>query len=259
MEKMKPLHADKKEVLEIVSCYKAAQFMGLKMKTNSRTNRISIECPFHEERLGQADRHIGNCKISKNGKICYCFSCNGSGNAIDMVMAHEKLSFCEAVDWLASMEAPELISEDWIEQKGSNRNVCPFSKKDFEIIGIHTEDAVFPVGMASSKFEARKHSLCYTDILYPDQFTSDKEGYGVLLCVRDHISITDIWKENRSLFISIVEPKAVLAYEKYRKDIVKVNTIFDKYGISNEDPLRKAVMDEYKSKIRIAQSFLGLT
>ena len=99
-------HASKKSVLESISCLDAAYALGLRTKIKGRYTYV--ECPFHTSRIGKPDKCIGNCKISDNGKNCYCFSCNGSGNAIEMVMAYEGLNFCEATDWLAQTCAPEL-------------------------------------------------------------------------------------------------------------------------------------------------------
>lgn len=92
----KRMHADKERVLDEVSCIDAATELGLMMKEKS--GKVYLECPFHEKMIGKPDRHIGNCVISKDARRCYCYACNGSGDAIEMVMAVEGLSFCEATD-----------------------------------------------------------------------------------------------------------------------------------------------------------------
>lgn len=91
-------HASKKSVLESISCLDAAYALGLRTKIKGRYTYV--ECPFHTSRIGKPDKCIGNCKISDNGKNCYCFSCNGSGNAIEMVMAYEGLNFAkQLIGW----------------------------------------------------------------------------------------------------------------------------------------------------------------
>ena len=130
----KRMHADKERVLDEVSCVDAATELGLMMKEKS--GKVYLECPFHEKMIGKPDRHIGNCVISKDARRCYCYACNGSGDAIEMVMAVEGLSFCEATDWLAERRAPHLLEDE--NKKKTRRRKCPFSDEDFSSIGIHT-------------------------------------------------------------------------------------------------------------------------
>ena len=52
------------------------------------------KCPFHE------DRHVGSFKISPRKNYAKCFSCGWQGGPIDFLIAHERLSFVDALRWL---------------------------------------------------------------------------------------------------------------------------------------------------------------
>lgn len=247
MEQMNPpqgaLHADRSKVLEAVTCEDAANELGLRMRTKS--GRIQVECPFHYARLGKMDQNLGNCVLSKNNRHCTCYACGGSGNAIDMVMAYENLSFCEATDWIAERLAPELLRDINPEKKEVKR--CPFSDEEFEIIGIHVSDVLMPVGMAESKYQAKQSKARGGEIVYPD----DPDEDYVLLCRRGRLSIRDIFVENTSLFWSIVEPKAMEACEIYREQILSL-----KRNEKGDNELRDLVIEELTRKLKIAKKFV---
>lgn len=249
----KAVHASKSDVLDEVTCIEAADELGLGMVT--RNGRVYVECPFHLKEFGKRDRNIGNCIISKNGRHCHCFACGGDGNAIDMVMAYESLSFCDATDWLAEKRAPHLLLDTEAE-KGKKRDnkKCPFSEEEFQIIGIHTSEVSLPYAMVSSKYDANKKrmesegksSKSYREIIYPD---ASEDGY-VLICHKGIISIRDIFRENKALFWSIVEPKAMEACEKYRH---LIDVALD---VMPEGELRDAVVEEASSRLKTAKKFV---
>ena len=51
-------------------------------------------CPFHTEKTS-------SFKVSSERQMYYCFGCSKGGNAITFLMEHEKMSFVEAVRYLA--------------------------------------------------------------------------------------------------------------------------------------------------------------
>lgn len=247
-------HADKDAVLDAVSCVDAAELLNLKMDT--RKGRIYVSCPFHQKRLGKLDQHLGNAVIIDSGKRCRCYACGGSGDAIAMVMAYQSLSFCDATDWLASRKAPELLSEEWKESSGHVK-ICPYTKDQFNVIGIHTEDFIVPVGIAFSKCEASKilkstkNSASFTNIVYPDEFGSGHEGNGVLLCRKERFSITDIYRDDIQVFYFVIKPKAILAYKKYTGMLNEVKKDLPECQIKN------LMIDELLTKIKIAKKFIN--
>ncbi|MEL5849815.1 MAG: CHC2 zinc finger domain-containing protein, partial [Candidatus Igneacidithiobacillus chanchocoensis] len=61
-------------------------------------------CPFHQEKSP-------SFSVSADKQIYYCFGCHTHGNAIGFLMAHDRLSFPEAVKTLAE-EAGIALPED---------------------------------------------------------------------------------------------------------------------------------------------------
>ncbi|MHB1748963.1 MAG: DNA primase, partial [Acidithiobacillus sp.] len=61
-------------------------------------------CPFHQEKSP-------SFSVSADKQIYYCFGCHAHGNAIGFLMAHDRLSFPEAVKTLAE-EAGIALPED---------------------------------------------------------------------------------------------------------------------------------------------------
>src|SRR6478609_1976812 len=51
-------------------------------------------CPFHNEKTP-------SFTVSPSKEIYKCFGCGKSGNSISFLMEHEKLSYVEALRWLA--------------------------------------------------------------------------------------------------------------------------------------------------------------
>jgi DNA primase len=58
------------------------------------TNYLGL-CPFHNEKSP-------SFTVSPSKEIYKCFGCGKSGNAISFIMEHEKLSYVEALKWLAA-------------------------------------------------------------------------------------------------------------------------------------------------------------
>lgn len=76
---------DTADIVEVVG-----DFVKLK---RSGANYIGL-CPFHNERTP-------SFSVSKARGICKCFSCGKGGSAVGFIMELEKLSYVEALRWLA--------------------------------------------------------------------------------------------------------------------------------------------------------------
>ena len=74
-------------------------------------------CPFHEERTG-------SFSVSPGKNLFHCFSCNRGGDAITFIMEKEKLSFMEAIEFLARRHniPIEYVEEQDKEQIAKNRH-----------------------------------------------------------------------------------------------------------------------------------------
>lgn len=68
-------------------------------------------CPFHQ------DRHIGSFKVSESKNIYTCYSCGAHGGPVDFLMAHEKLSFIEAIRWLGAKYGIDVEGADEFRQR----------------------------------------------------------------------------------------------------------------------------------------------
>ena len=120
-----------------------------------------------------------------------------------MVMAYEGLNFCEATDWLAQICAPELLSDEW--KILTPKKICPYTKEQFDEIGIHTESTPLPVNMVSSKKTGREDAK-YGELLYEEYFHhqmtgSEKRNENLLVCIRSQLKIQEIYQENKKDFL----------------------------------------------------------
>ena len=96
------------EILEIIGGFvrlkrRGANYLGL--------------CPFHNEKTP-------SFTVSPSKEIYKCFGCGKSGNTISFLMEHEKLSYVEALKWLANkynveVEETEVSPEQKVQQQTS--------------------------------------------------------------------------------------------------------------------------------------------
>ncbi len=78
-------------------------------------------CPFHAEKTP-------SFSVTPEKKMCYCFGCHKGGSAINFIMEVEKISFVEAVKFLAKKNGVEIIydgktptTKEMAEQEARNR------------------------------------------------------------------------------------------------------------------------------------------
>lgn len=64
---------------------------------------VTYECPFHED---------SGYNLVVNDKKYYCFECEASGDAIEFLMTHKKMTFVEAIEALAKKFGVELEQVD---------------------------------------------------------------------------------------------------------------------------------------------------
>lgn len=97
------------DILDIVG-----EFVKLKKRG---TNYLGL-CPFHHEKTP-------SFTVSANKEIYKCFGCGKSGNSITFLMEHEKLSYVEALKWLAqryniTIEESETSPEYQLQQQAAD-------------------------------------------------------------------------------------------------------------------------------------------
>lgn len=64
-------------------------------------------CPFHD------DRHLGSFVVYPKGNCYKCFMCGAKGGVVDFLMAHERLSYPDAIRWLGKKYSIETDMQDF--------------------------------------------------------------------------------------------------------------------------------------------------
>lgn len=122
---------DRADIIEIVG-----QFVRLRKRG---TNYIA-NCPFHNEKTP-------SFSVSSTKGIYKCFGCGRGGNVVTFVQEHEKLTFVEAIRWLADYykialeeteRTPEQMQHQQVEE--SLRVLNEFATQYFqEVLGTNEE------------------------------------------------------------------------------------------------------------------------
>ena len=104
-------------IQQILSRIDILDVVGSFVKLKRRGANYLGLCPFHNERTP-------SFTVSPSKEIYKCFGCGKSGNTISFVMEHEKLSYVEALRWLAArynieVEETEVSPEQKIQQQAS--------------------------------------------------------------------------------------------------------------------------------------------
>jgi DNA primase len=107
-------------------------------------------CPFHNEKTP-------SFTVSPSKEIFKCFGCGKSGNTISFIMEHEKLSYVEALRWLANkynieVEETEASPEQKIQQQTSESLfiINQFAQQFYSHILFETEEGK-DIGLAYLK------------------------------------------------------------------------------------------------------------
>jgi DNA primase len=119
-------------IQQILSRIDVLDIVGSFVKLKRRGANYLGLCPFHHERSP-------SFTVSPSKEIFKCFGCGKSGNSISFVMEHEKLSYAEALRWLASrynveIEETEMSPEKKLQQQTSESLyiINNFAQKFFE-------------------------------------------------------------------------------------------------------------------------------
>lgn len=82
-------------IQQIVSRIDIIEIIGSFIKLKKRGVNYLGLCPFHNEKTP-------SFTVSPSKEIYKCFGCGRSGNTISFLMEHEKISYVEALKWLAA-------------------------------------------------------------------------------------------------------------------------------------------------------------
>lgn len=121
-------------IQQIVSRIDIVEVVGGFVKLKKRGANYLGLCPFHNERTP-------SFTVSGSKEIFKCFGCGKSGNTISFLMEHEKLSYVEALRWLAAKYNIEL----------EETQVSPEQK-----IQLQTSESLYIINAFAQQFYARQ-------------------------------------------------------------------------------------------------------
>lgn len=105
-------------VQEVLNRADIIEIIGLSVRLKKRGTNYIANCPFHNEKTP-------SFSVSATKGIYKCFGCGRGGNVVTFVQEHEKLTFVEAIRWLAdyykielheTQQSPELAQHQQVEE-----------------------------------------------------------------------------------------------------------------------------------------------
>src|SRR5947199_3340731 len=117
-------------IQEILSRIDILEVVGGFVRLKKRGANYLGLCPFHNEKTP-------SFTVSPSKEIFKCFGCGKSGNTISFLMEHEKLSYVEALKWVANkynvtVEETEQSPEQRIQlQTGESLYIINHFARDF--------------------------------------------------------------------------------------------------------------------------------
>jgi DNA primase len=132
---------DTAEIIDVIQ-----EFVTLKKRG---VNYVGL-CPFHNEKTPSFN-------VSQSKGIFKCFGCGKGGNVVNFLMEHEKLSYPEALKYLARKYHIEIAEREETAEDIAQKNeieglliVTSFAQKYFSEIMLHTPEGR-AVGLAYFK------------------------------------------------------------------------------------------------------------
>ncbi len=109
---------------ELKSKIDIVSILGKFMYLQRKGNKYWACCPFHNEKTASF------C-VNADEQYYHCFGCGKSGNVITFLTEHERMSYTEAVEYLAkeyNMEVPENTDPEYVERKVKNDKLIAANK-----------------------------------------------------------------------------------------------------------------------------------
>lgn len=109
---------------ELRSKIDIVSILGKFMYLQRKGNKYWACCPFHNEKTASF------C-VNQDEQFYHCFGCNVSGNAISFLIEHERMSYPEAIEYLAkeyNMTIPESDDPEYLERKVRNDKLVAVNK-----------------------------------------------------------------------------------------------------------------------------------
>jgi DNA primase len=94
----------KSTIQEVIDRMDAVALVGEYVRLEQRGGRYWGLCPFHQEKTG-------SFTVNPELKVYHCFGCGKGGTIINFIMEMDKMSFPEAVEFLAKKTGVEIVYE----------------------------------------------------------------------------------------------------------------------------------------------------
>jgi DNA primase len=141
------------EIADVVSDY-------VRLTKRSGANLFGL-CPFHSEKTP-------SFSVSPEKQIFYCFGCGKGGGVISFIMEMEKLSFADAVAFLArraGMELPEETGDETASRRRRmlelNRDAARFFHEQFLAAGgAPARDYALRRGISAATEKSLRAGIC---------------------------------------------------------------------------------------------------
>ncbi|MBD0296489.1 MAG: DNA primase, partial [Flavisolibacter sp.] len=143
-------------IQQIISRLDAVEVIGSFVKLKKRGANYLGLCPFHHEKTP-------SFTVSPSKEIFKCFGCGKSGNTISFLMEHEKLSYVEALRWLANKYGVEV----------EETNTTPEAQQQYQVA-----ESLYIINQFAQQF-------------YEDQLFNSKKGKDIGLAYLKERGFTD--------------------------------------------------------------------
>lgn len=188
-------------VQEVIERADIVEIVGQFVRLKKRGTNYIANCPFHNEKSP-------SFSVSATKGIYKCFGCGRGGNAVTFVQEHEKLTFVEAIRWLAdfykitleeTQRSPEQMQHQQVEE--SLRVLNEFATQYFQDTLQQTEEGN-AIGLSYFKQRGlRKDTIDKFRLGYNPEASDDfyrnavSKGYNAELLVK-----SGIVKERNGMF-----------------------------------------------------------
>lgn len=99
------MNIDELTVRKIKEAAGIVDVMGDFLELRKRGQDYECLCPFHN------DRHLGSFKVSPRRNTFHCFSCEAKGGPIDFLMKYNRMTYPDALRWLAAKYSIDIPGE----------------------------------------------------------------------------------------------------------------------------------------------------
>src|SRR3954464_8410591 len=103
-------------VQEVINRADVVEIVGQFVRLKKRGTNYIANCPFHNEKTP-------SFSVSSTKGIYKCFGCGRGGNSVTFIQEHEKLTFPEAIRWLADFYKIELVETEKTPEQTANQQI----------------------------------------------------------------------------------------------------------------------------------------